>query len=653
VRPLHRLLAKWQPPRRSTLFALLTTGLATLILVAVPTAGAVTSEGFGMDRRAKATFAQEPLQYHGGPVLHNSNAYAIYWDPIGIYREDWQQLINRYLYDVGAASGTLGNVFALEAQYTDSSGRAANQSTFRGAYTDKTPYPITGNCSDSAEFACLTDTQIQAELQKVITSGVLPGATGPAVYYILTPPGVTVCTDGGGKGNCSDSTTTPPNGICGYHSVLNPGGAAVPYAVQPWTAGNAGLVEGALPASDVLSCQDNSGILEEPNQLGSTRDKYSTYAAGLPDVMINDLSILQRDVVVDPMLNGWYQTATGAEQGDGCQWDFGPPPESAPSPDKHTHAASLSDQVINGHSYYLQWAFNSADMTVARGLVCWPGVALEPQFTFPNPVNSGDVAGFDATESFFTFDANPNGLPPTEPYQGANYSWNFGDGTSVSGGASDASVFHSYQYGGTYTVTLTLTDGAGNVASIAHQVVVNGPPAPSAAKEATGSGAGATGSSGAGATGSSGGSGGATSGGGSSSVGSASVPPPFATAAAVTHSLRSALRKGLVIRYSVNEQVAGHFEVLLRRSIARRLGIGGSPAFGLPAGTPPQVIIGRAVLVTTAAGRSTVDIQFSKRTASRLGRMHSVSLMLRLFVRNAASHNPATTTVLSTVTLSH
>jgi hypothetical protein len=132
-----------------------------------------------------------------------------------------------------------------------------------------------------------------------------------------------------------------------------------------------------------------------------------------------------------------------------------------------------------------------------------------------------------------------------------------------------------------------------------------------------------------------------------------SVPPPVAAALIVTHSLRSALRKGLVIRYSVNEQVTGHFEVLLRRSIARRLGIGGSPAFGLPAGTPPQVIIGRAVLVTTAAGRSTVDIQFSKRTASRLGRMHSVSLMLRLFVRNAASHNPATTTVLSTVTLSH
>jgi hypothetical protein len=644
---LTRFLPARQRTRRPAFAAVLTAAFATLILVMAAPAGAVISEGFGVQRRAEPTVTFEPLQYHGGPVLHSSNSYAIYWDPLGIYREDWQQLIDRYFHDVGTESGTLGNVFALEAQYADASGHAANQSTFRGAYTDKTAYPTTGNCSDAAEFACLTDQQIQTELQHVISSGALPGATGPAVYYLLTPPGVTVCTDAGGKGNCSDSTAapkTPPNGICGYHSTMSSGGGAVIYAVQPWTAGEAGFIESfeptvtSKPFPEELACQD-AVSLKEPNQVGL--DKYTSYAAGLPDVIINDLSIEQRNIVVDPLLNGWYQTASSAEQGDLCKWDFGPPPDTPPTPDKNTHAVNLSDQTINGHPYYLQWAFNSADTTVGRGLVCWPGVALEPRFTAPNTVNSGDVVGFDGTESFFTFDANTKGLPPTEPYQGAVYSWNFGDGTSVSG-ASDASVFHSYQYGGSYPVTLTVTDGGGNVASIVHEVVVNGPKPPAASKEAAGGG-----------TGSSAGSGGATSGAGSPSGGSASVPPPLATAAAVTHSLRSALRKGLVIRYSVNEQVAGHFEVLLSRATARRLGIRGTQAFGLPAGTPPQVIIGRAVLVTTSAGRSTVNIQFSKRTASRLARLHSVPLMLRLFVRNAASHSPATTTVLSTVTLGH
>ena len=59
------------------------------------------------------------------------------------------------------------------------------------------------------------------------------------------------------------------------------------------------------------------------------------------------------------------------------------------------------------------------------------------------------------------------------------------------------------------------------------------------------------------------------------------------------------------------------------------------------------------MLVTTAAGRSTFILHFSKRTAAHLARRHKVSLMLRLIVRNAASRNPATTTVLSTFTLSH
>ena len=54
--------------------------------------------------------------------------------------------------------------------------------------------------------------------------------------------------------------------------------------------------------------------------------------------------------------------------------------------------------------------------------------------------------------------------------------------------------------------------------------------------------------------------------------------------------------------------------------------------------------------MTTKAGRSTVNIVFSKRTAARLAHLHSVSLMLRLVVRNAANQS---VTVLGSVTLSH
>jgi hypothetical protein len=438
-------------------------------------------------------------------------------------------------------------------------------------------------------------------------------------------------------------------GICGYHSSASPGGVGpVPYVVQPWVAGNAGgeiLSYSPLttnpPTPDVLACQDNRS-LQEPNQLTGL-NPFGNYAEGLADVIINDLSIEQRSVTVNPFLTGWYQTATNAEQGDVCQFNLGPPPPEPPKPNKETQAASLSNETINGHNYYLSWAFDSADVTAGRGFGCWSGVSLEPFFTAPSPVNPGDIVGFNGSESDITLDARTTGLPADEPYVATVYTWNFGDGSPEVSGAAYASVFHSYAHGGKYSVTLTVTDSGGNTNhSVREITVVLNPgevPTGGSAPGSTGTGSGTVGAGGS----------------GSKSPGAAakSVPAPVAAALIVTHSLRRALHKGLVIRYSVNEQVAGRFEVLLSRATARRLGIGGSPAVGLPVGTPPQLIIGRAFLVTTSAGRSTVNIQFSKRTASRLARLHSVSLMLRLSVRNAASHSPATTTVLSTVTLSH
>jgi hypothetical protein len=433
-------------------------------LVFTAAAGAVLSGGYGYQRRELPTRKVEPLQYHGGPVLHSSNSYTIYWDPTETYRGEWKELINGYMRNVGA-DRTGGDVFALNGQYGDSGGEAANNSTFRGSYTDKASYPASG-CTEPAAFACLTDAQIRVELQHVVSSGALPGATGPGVYYLLTPPGVVVCTDGGGTGNCSNSTTSKPsNGICGYHSVIDPGGPGQTiYAVQPWVAGDAGRVESqeplvtAGPTEDVLACQADGSHLVEPNQIGAA-NLLSDYMTALPDVLVNDLSIEQSNIVVDPLLNGWYQTATHAEQGDMCQFNFGAGPETPPTPDPFTRAANISNEVINSHPYYIQWAFDSTWLTNGKGYFCWQGDNLTPHYTAPNPINAGDVAGFDGTESLIALQAAASGLPADEPYVAPVYSWDFGDGTSVSG-TTDESVFHVFQYGGSYEVTLTVTDSA-------------------------------------------------------------------------------------------------------------------------------------------------------------------------------------------------
>ena len=678
--------------RRLTLLIGAIAILSSALLLAAAPAGAVIKEvevepgkkaSFGLQQRTAPKIQVAPLQYHGGPVLHSSDSYAIYWDPDGIYRGDWQRLIDKYFQNVGAESGSLEDVFSVDTQYNDSTGHASNQSTFRGGYTDEDPYPTTENCTaeytgtredgiteESEKLACLTDKQIRTELQHVIGSGKLPGATGPAVYYLLTPPHVIVCTTKTNE-NCSVSTAstgTQPNGICGYHSVIDPTSASpVIYAVQPWVAGDAGLfIEDEKPLTtskatpEALACQANATPLEEPNQLTGL-NPFGNYAEGLADVIVNDLSIEQSNIVVDPFFTGWYQNPSlpseheYPEQGDMCQWSFGPPPETPPTPNPETNAANLSNQAIGENPYYLQLAFDSVSLTSHDTFECAPGVTLEPHFTAPNPVNAGDVVSFAGTESDITLAATTKGLPSDEPFTATVYKWNFGDGTAEVSGTEDASAFHSYQYGGTYNVTLTVRDAGGNEASFTEPITVNGPAKP----EEKGSGEGSSGSeTGTGPTATPGtstgsGSGSSSSSGTSSSTGTTSTtkPPavgPVASAAAVPSSLAKTTKKGLIVSYAVNQQVSGHIEVLIEASIAKRLGLHLPLATGLPAGTPAQVVIGKAILVTTRGGRGAVKIRFGKVTGKRLRRLGRVSLMLRVNVRNAAG---GTTTVLSKIPL--
>ncbi|HEV7586341.1 MAG TPA: PKD domain-containing protein [Solirubrobacteraceae bacterium] len=662
-----------------------------------------------------------PLSFRntsGNPVVHGANTYVIYWDPTASYNPDWQHLINTFMQSMGAASGSRAGVFAVDEQYTDLTNKPAYyQSTFHVSYTDTHQYPAKV-CPTLNASGCLTDAQVRAELNEFIVAHGLPTGMG-TIYYMLTPPGVSVCVDAAGT-RCTDfersaeevklnkyDSVSFHKAICSYHSAINPGasplgdGNTILYGVVPWVAGRAGRGTNSLVTSQAAYCQDGGWNpsshpsmereqvktrnaqeekefeaktpvereeleklkalqgphIEEPNQLPCPNLTDGYCDAGLADVIAGQIAIEQQNIVTNPLLNAW-RDSEGKEATDQCRnffLDAGIVGGATASPE--SGAGSLYNQTLSNHHYYLQMAFNlAAYMLPYPGLPCMPGANVIPEFTAPNTVNNGETVGFDGMESNITLNAQYvySGGVAVKTY--SKYKWEFGDGTSAEGYAPGApscetpwlspcaaSVFHSYQYGGTYQITLTATDTAGNVSSVTHPLVVNGPPPPVEAVP----GGSTPGSAGGGATTTPGGGGG---GGGGSHA--APVPPPVAAAAVVSRSLRRVLRNGLVVRYSVNEQVAGRFEVLLSRATARRLGIGGAPAFGLPAGTPPQVVIGKAILVTTAAGRSSVTIQFSKRTASKLAKLHSVPLLLRLFVRNASSRTPVTTTVLTSVTLS-
>ena len=77
----------------------------------------------------------------GEPVLHGSKVFVLYWDPADLYHGDWQGHIDEFMQAFGSESGNLGNVFAVQTQYTDKSNVPATYGdTFRGGYTDTSPY---------------------------------------------------------------------------------------------------------------------------------------------------------------------------------------------------------------------------------------------------------------------------------------------------------------------------------------------------------------------------------------------------------------------------------------------------------------------------------------------------------------------------------
>jgi PKD domain len=731
------------PLRARTLSAALAVSCAAAFLLSAAPAGAVvTTVGeitAGVQPRIGSQYVngESPKTYanpNGNPVLHSTHTYAIYWDPTDHYWSEWQAAIDEYFSDAAADSSNT-TVFAVDTQYTDKSNEPAhNEQTFMGGYTDTHAYP-SSKCTDPDPFApedqiarefegapgplCLTSAQVASELEAFMALHKLPKGMDN-VYYVLTPPGVTICLDGGGlSGHCSDDLPSNKesyeNSFCSYHAAINPGSPAtgsantVVYGVIPWSAGGYGdgdLVnaderpgwecqdgginpagegghyelekkkelstkekEAAEEAFENMDNKEKAKAIEveelegpheqEPNQKVPCPNSDGTCDYGLSDLIINQLSLEQENIVTDPLLNAW-QDEHHYENTDECRFLFGPVLGGSSGANLETKAGTLYDQDFNGGTYYLNDAFNLAAYRLPYpGVSCIHGINLQPKFTAPSPVNSGEIVGFNGMESLITLDAafdySASGAPQANY---ATYSWNFGDGTPVVSGYAPgapqcetpwlspcaASVFHSYQYGGTYEVTLTVTDVGGNTASITHNVTVSGPARPEPASPGSGTG----GSSG-GGSGQSSQTGGSTT--GTPSITTPTVPAPVAAASVVPQSLRTALRKGLAVRYSVNEQVAGQFEVLLSQAVARKLGISGTIATNLPAGSPVELVIAKAILVTTKGGRSAVHIEFSKHTAARLAHVHKVALMLRLIVRNAATSNPTTTTVLSNVTL--
>src|SRR5579863_4904125 len=135
------------------------------------------------------------MDYNGGPVMPSNTDYMVMWSPKGLsaYPPGFVSGIKTFFMDLAHDSGGHQNVDSVSAQYNDSTGAFARyQVTFGGVLVDTHRYP-TSECPAAAPvIACVTDAQIQAELERFVAARGLKTDLSHE-YFLLQPPHVESC----------------------------------------------------------------------------------------------------------------------------------------------------------------------------------------------------------------------------------------------------------------------------------------------------------------------------------------------------------------------------------------------------------------------------------------------------------------------------
>jgi hypothetical protein len=492
-----------------------------------------------------------------GAVMHGNETFALTWDPNRSYWAGTRHYVEQFLRDVADGSGTLTSPYAVTTQYNDPGGRASNASLYGGGCIDfgnpggatcvfnhsvdntqGNQYPGCPN-GDISCIRTLTDTDLQAQMKRTIAAMGLVGRVQPGftpLLVMLTPQQVEVCLD-------SAHTLCSANGnssaqFCSYHSWFTvpdgtPAGRRFAYVVQPWTAGT--------------SCDD-------PN-VQVNKDE----AIDAGSRLVSPLSQGQIAAIVNPWLSGW-SAQNGSEINDnlGCR-------------------PSKGDAAIVGTSsqnpYSLQREFSNAGVLENEPNAPWCalGVRLSPSFVVPSPIDQGDLVAFDGSVTDSSL------MVP-----GANYAWSFGDGKTDVG----PSVVHSYAKGGTYSVTLTVTDRGGNTAKLSQPIVVLGPTGQPVPPQPP-------------------------------------PPPAFRVRMQIMpQSMRAMLRSGVAVSLSSNQAADGIATLSISRSAARRAHIASARG--------SSVVIGRGTVSGVKSGSMKLRFGLSRATAAKLKRLGHVTLTVRL-----------------------
>jgi PKD repeat protein len=354
------------------------------------------------------------MDYNGGPVMPSNTDYMVLWSPTGLsaYPAGFVSGLETFFTGLAHDSGGHQNVDSVSAQYNDSTGAFARyQTTFGGALVDTHPYPPTQCPAAKPVTACLTDPQIQAELERLVASRGLKTDLSHE-YFLLTPPHVESCFS-------NDKHASPPYGgcsageplklafFCAYHgnTTLSP---MLLYANDPFDATNPLCQDGNNPTGSIAGGQINGGLSHEQNES-----------------------------VTDPMPNDAWTNGAGANQGqevgDQCVSQYGRP--------LGRHNGAKYNQVINGHFYWYQEEWSNQTHSCLQRLT--PAKA-RPHAKFTVAAGSGLTLSFDARGS-----GAPGGI--------AEYVWQFNDAFGAQTiEHTTPKISHTFPSAGAYSVGLTI-----------------------------------------------------------------------------------------------------------------------------------------------------------------------------------------------------
>lgn len=329
------------------------------------------------------------LDYGGGPVLHSNRTHIVFWAAPGLsYDNGYEQLVERFLTQVATDSHHASNVYGLSGQYRDSRGPAAYDSTYQGAVVDTNPLPP-NQCAEPpltgpGWTVCLTDAQLQQQLQDVVNADHLPNGQND-IYFLVLPNGL---------GTCIDSTSSAcalgggSTGYCGYHSQT---GTGLLYAVIPYNA---------VPGH----CQS-----DKPRPNGNPADP-----------ALSTLSHEHNETVTDPETYSAWVDPSGQEDGDLCITDFGPPIGGS-------GLATYNESIAGGH-YFLQEEWSNEDGG------CAPRDETDPVwFAAPGHLSAARAVSITGHAS----DSDGRIVA---------WAWHFGDGTSAHARVTSHTYRHAGVY---------------------------------------------------------------------------------------------------------------------------------------------------------------------------------------------------------------